>query len=58
MRDFEGVWDQRVSRMLSGVQHRQRRVRACDCDEVRCPALLQGPVTEGFHQSPPVLSLL
>lgn len=29
MRDFEGVWDQRASRMLSGVQHRQRRVRAC-----------------------------
>lgn len=23
----------------------------CDCDEVRRPVLLQGPVTQGFHQS-------
>ncbi len=52
---LRSVWDQRVSRVFSGVRHWQRRVCVCDCDEVRCPVFLQGPVTQGFHQSLPPL---
>lgn len=32
-------------------------VCVCDCDEVRSPVLLQGPVTQCFHQSLPPLPL-
>lgn len=46
--------DQRVSRLaLRTSSFTKTCVCMCDCDELRCPVLLQGPVTQGFHQSLP-----
>ncbi len=55
MSDFWGLCGIKECRGCSQEFGIDKDVCVCDCDEVRCPVFLQGPVTQGFHQSLPPL---